>query len=245
MDSSGKRMVLRPARVSDNQFWTASTASSTANTSPRSELQQLNGDDSDFSDGNTNFADIMLSGIYGAAGAFPVGPPEAFYPFVGIDADGSMDAEFDEDDDDDDMEDMLNVNDFIDFGNQSDTDEADETDVPTAANSPTKAHAGHTPARAGLSAAHEMSQRMLQHFDRANVTSFRRNQNRYRDVARLPDDPAARAQASRPVRTGASADAIITPMRKKKKSGKPVVPRASPLAKKAGPIAGGFTPRRP
>ncbi|KAF4546615.1 ATP-dependent rna helicase drs1 [Lasiodiplodia theobromae] len=243
LDSSGKRMVLRPARISNNQFWTASTASSTANNSPRSELQQLNGDDSDFSDGNTNFADIMLSGIYGAAGGlnYPIGPPEAFYPFVGIDADGTM--EFD-DEDDDDIEDMLDVNDFIDFGNQSDSDEADETDVPTAANSPTKAHAGHTPARAGLSAAHEMSQRMLQHFDRANVNSFRRNQNRYRDVARLPDDPAARAQASRPVRTGASADAIITPMRKKKKSSNMGVPRASPLAKKSGLIAGAFTPRR-
>lgn len=245
LDSSGKRMVLRPARVSDrdHHFWTASTASSTANNSPRSELQNLNGDDSDFSDGNTNFADIMLSGIYGAASGlnYPIGPPEAFYPFVGIDADGTMD--FDEDDDDD-MEDMLDVEDFIDFGNASDSDEADETDVPTAVSSPTKAHAGHTPARPGLSAAHEMSQRMLQHFDRANVNSFRRNQNRYRDVARLPDDPAARAQASRPVRTGASADAIITPLRKKKRSTNPGVPRASPLAKKTGPIAGAFTPRR-
>lgn len=241
-------MVLRPARVSnrDNQFWTASTASSTANNSPRSELQNLNGDDSDFSDGNTNFADIMLSGlsgIYSSADGqdYPAGPPEAFYPFVGIDADGTMDFG---DEDDDDMEDMLNVNDFIDFGNASDSDEADETDVPTAANSPTKTHAGHTPARPGLSAAHEMSQKMLQHFDRANVNSFRRNQNRYRDVARLPDDPAARAQASRPVRTGASADAIITPMRKKKRSSISGVPRASPLAKKSGPIAGAFTPRR-
>ncbi|GME63517.1 ATP-dependent rna helicase drs1 [Neofusicoccum parvum] len=244
LDSSGKRMVLRPARLPDNQFWTASTASSTANNSPRSELQNLNGDDSDFSDGNTNFADIMLSGIYGAAGGlnnFPVGPPEAFYPFVGIDADGTMDFD---DEDEDDMEDMLDVNDFIDFGNESDTDEGDETDVPTAVNSPTKVHAGHTPARAGLSAAHEMSQKMLQHFDRANVNSFRRNQNRYRDVARLPDDPTARAQASKPVRTGASADAIITPMRKKKRSANTGVPRASPLAKKSGPIAGGFTPRR-
>ncbi|KAH7041913.1 hypothetical protein B0J12DRAFT_215376 [Macrophomina phaseolina] len=248
LDSSGKRMVLRPARVSnrDNQFWTASTASSTANNSPRSELQNLNGDDSDFSDGNTNFADIMLSGlsgIYSSADGqdYPAGPPEAFYPFVGIDADGTMDFG---DEDDDDMEDMLNVNDFIDFGNASDSDEADETDVPTAANSPTKTHAGHTPARPGLSAAHEMSQKMLQHFDRANVNSFRRNQNRYRDVARLPDDPAARAQASRPVRTGASADAIITPMRKKKRSSISGVPRASPLAKKSGPIAGAFTPRR-
>ncbi|KAL0265171.1 hypothetical protein SLS55_001134 [Diplodia seriata] len=243
LDSSGKRMVLRPARVSNNQFWTASTASSTANNSPRSELQNLNGDDSDFSDGNTNFADIMLSGIYGAAGGleYPVGPPEAFYPFVGIDADGTMDFD---DEDDDEIEEMLDVNDFIDFGNQSDSDEADETDVPTAANSPTKVHAGHTPARNGLSAAQEMSQRMLQHFDRTNINSFRRNQNRYRDVARLPDDPTARAQASRPVRTGASADAIITPMRKKRKASNVGVPRASPLAKKSGPVAGAFTPRR-
>ncbi|OJD39987.1 atp-dependent rna helicase drs1 [Diplodia corticola] len=244
LDSSGKRMVLRPARVSDNQFWTASTTSSTANNSPRSELQNLNGDDSDFSDGNTNFTDIMLSGIYGAAGGldYPVGPPEAFYPFVGIDADGTMDFD---DEDDDEIEEMLDVNDFIDFGNLSDSDEADETDVPTATNSPTKVHAGHTPARNGLSAAHEMSQRMLQHFDRTNINSFRRNQNRYRDVARLPDDPTARAQASRPVRTGASADAIITPMRKKKKASNVGVARASPLAKKSGPIAGAFTPRRP
>ena len=120
-------------------------------------------------------------------------------------------------------------------GEESESDEANETDA-LADGSPTKAHAGHTPAK---SAAHEMSEKMLQHFDRGNVTSFRRNQNRYRDIARLPDDPALRASTSRPVRTGASADAIITPMRKKKRAKDPdtLQPRASPLARKSGPIS--------
>ncbi|KAF2145015.1 uncharacterized protein K452DRAFT_305959 [Aplosporella prunicola CBS 121167] len=249
VDSTGTRMVLLPARTPDkeNPLWPGSTASSTANNSPRSSFQMLNGEESDFSDGtNRNLVDIMLSGVSGAFGGnnFPIGPPEAFFPFVDVQLDGTIvaDDEYDEDEMDE-GENLLDVHDFIDFG-EGETDEGDdETDVPTAGNSPTTVNAGHTPARpSGLSAAQEMSRNMLQHFDRGVVTSFRRNQNRYRDVARLPDDPAMRASASRPVRTGASADAIITPMRKKKSESK-TMGRGSPLARKSGQVAG-FSSRR-
>ncbi|KAK7552088.1 hypothetical protein IWX49DRAFT_592261 [Phyllosticta citricarpa] len=238
IDGTGKRMVLIPGRVRDGSSWAVSTASSTANNSPRSQL--MNADESEFSDANhQSLSNLMaLGGFFGTDLDLALSMSNQ-WSVMGDD--DLIDEDFDEDDDDDDMEDMLDVADFIDFG-QSDSEDADETDAPTDG-SPTKAHAGHTPAK---SAAHEMSEKMLQHFDRGNVTSFRRNQNRYRDIARLPDDPAMRASASRPVRTGASADAIITPMRKKKRAKDPDIlqPRASPLARKSGPIAGTFGPRR-
>ncbi|KAK7534158.1 uncharacterized protein J3D65DRAFT_475749 [Phyllosticta citribraziliensis] len=238
IDGTGKRMVLIPGRVRDGSSWAVSTASSTANNSPKSQL--MNADESEFSDTNNQ----TLSNLMALGGFFGTDLDLALTmsnQWSAMGDDDLIDEDFDEDDDDDDMENMLDVADFIDFG-QSDSEEADETDAPTDG-SPTKAHAGHTPAK---SAAHEMSEKMLQHFDRGNVTSFRRNQNRYRDIARLPDDPALRASASRPVRTGASADAIITPMRKKKRAKDPdtLQPRASPLARKTGPIAGTFAPRR-
>ncbi|KAK8257927.1 hypothetical protein IWZ00DRAFT_540666 [Phyllosticta capitalensis] len=239
IDGTGKRMVLIPGKA-QNSSWAVSTASSTANNSPKSQL--MNADESEYSDANNqNLSNLMaLSGLFGSdLNSLALGMTSDWNV---MGDDDLLDEDFDEDDDDFDMEDMLDVADFIDFGEESESDEANETDA-LADGSPTKAHAGHTPAK---SAAHEMSEKMLQHFDRGNVTSFRRNQNRYRDIARLPDDPALRASTSRPVRTGASADAIITPMRKKKRAKDPdtLQPRASPLARKSGPISGTFGPRR-
>ena len=92
----------------------------------------------------------------------------------------------------------------------------------------------------------------LEHFDRRGVvTAFRNNQNRYRDVASLPSDPTARNAVSRPVRSGKSADALITPLRKRSKSNRVAkspmapIPQSSPLAsvrKGPGSMA---APRRP
>ncbi|KAF2086752.1 hypothetical protein K490DRAFT_57657 [Saccharata proteae CBS 121410] len=258
LDVTGKRMCLIPARVpdKDSSAWPASTASSTANNSPRSSFQMLEGGDSDFSESNQpSFADVMLSGMFGVAGGlnYPVGPPEAFYPWVDFDSNGNMvqDDDFEDDEGDDGEGDryeaMLDIKDILDFGNDSENSGDDDTDYPPAAASPSAAEPGSTPAKqSNFAAHHETGDKLLEHFDRPGVlTSFRRNQTRYRDLARLPDDPELRASTSRPVRTGGSADTIITPLRKRKSStaaGSPLAPRAG--IRRPGPLAGGFSARR-
>jgi hypothetical protein len=220
-----------------------SGTSSTANNSPRNSITQLNaGSDSEGSNEVFNNAlpgtDIMLTGIFGSTpgnefifGNESIGPPEAFYPFVSIGSNGHMGmGEDDEFDDSDDFEDDLNITDFMDFGSDGDdTDEEhdyEDTDRPaTPATSQAALH-GSTPAQPTPMAVTPVNRKratsdadaMLEHFDRGVVTAFRNNQNRYRDVASLPQDPAARASVSRPVRSGKSAEALITPLRKRSKS---------------------------
>jgi hypothetical protein len=219
-----------------------SGTSSTANNSPRNSITQLNaGSDSEGSNEVFNNAlastDIMLTGIFGSApgndffGNESIGPPEAFYPFVSIGSNGNMGMMEDDDFDySDDYEDDLNIADFMDFGTDGDDtdDEQDyeDTDVPaTPATSQVALH-GSTPAQPTPTAATPVTRKratsdadaMLEHFDRGVVTAFRNNQNRYRDVASLPQDPAVRASVSRPVRSGKSAEALITPLRKRSKS---------------------------
>jgi hypothetical protein len=218
-----------------------SGTSSTANNSPRNSITQLNASDSENSNeifNNALSTDIMLTGIFGSApgsdyvfGNESIGPPEAFYPFVSIGSNGNMGLmEDDEFDDSDDYEDDLNITDFMDFGSDGDdTDmehDYEDTDVPaTPATSQVALH-GSTPAQPTPMAATPVNRKratsdadaMLEHFDRGVVTAFRNNQNRYRDVASLPQDPAARASVSRPVRSGKSAEALITPLRKRSKS---------------------------
>ncbi|KAH5193416.1 hypothetical protein HBH76_064820 [Parastagonospora nodorum] len=217
-----------------------SGTSSTANNSPRNSIAQLNASDSENSNEVLNNAlntDIMLTGIFGSApsnndfyfGNESIGPPEAFYPFVSIGSNGNMNLmDDDEYDDSEDFEDDLNIADFMDFGSDGDdTDlepDFEDTDVPaTPATSQVALH-GSTPAQptpmteTPVNRKRTTSDAMLQHFDRGVVTAFRNNQNRYRDVASLPQDPAARASVSRPVRSGKSAEALITPLRKRSKS---------------------------
>jgi hypothetical protein len=199
-----------------------SSTSGTVNNSPRNSIAQLNASDSENSNevfNNGLSTDIMLSGIFGSAsgndfafGNESIGPPEAFYPF------GSSSDEYDDD---------LNIADFLEFGDSGgdtdldEDDEFDDTDVPATPATSSMAHHGSTPAApATVTPARKRttSDVMLEHFDRGVVTAFRSNQNRYRDVASLPSDPAARASVSRPVRSGKSAEALITPLRKRTRS---------------------------
>jgi hypothetical protein len=201
-----------------------SSTSGTVNNSPRNSIAQLNASDSEASNevfNNGLSTDIMLSGIFGSAsgndfafGSESIGPPEAFYPFTGSSSD-----EYDDD---------LNIADFMDFGDQGEDsdleedDEFDDTDVPATPATSSMALHGSTPAAPSTvtpnTRGRTTSDVMLEHFDRGVVTAFRSNQNRYRDVASLPSDPAARASVSRPVRSGKSAEALITPLRKRTRS---------------------------
>jgi hypothetical protein len=170
----------------------------------------------------------MLTGIFGAAPASTylfsgetIGPPEAFFPFIDIAPDGNMflDEEDEEGYDDEDYEDDLNITDFMDFGDGTDVEEEDETDVPATPATSMIAFPGSTPAQQTPLAETPSHRRgadaMLEHFDRGVVTAFRNHQNRYRDNASLPHDPDLRASVSRPVRSGKSAEQLMSPLRKR------------------------------
>lgn len=208
--SSGKSLIVypaqRPARRDGKVFPTvASSGVSSAIPSPRTSVPKLTTpsrpiatDDSEVERSDMSSQDIttpmlsaspnlMMSGLGFGSGnllsGHTLGPPEAFFPFQSIGADGKMvldglDAD-DEDDDDDDGEDLLNIDDFIDFGKDSDdseneigsategyqspavpvSDQAKEKSTSTASPSPT------TP-----------THNLLDHLDRGVVTAFRRNQ---------------------------------------------------------------------
>ncbi|KAF2828496.1 hypothetical protein CC86DRAFT_193921 [Ophiobolus disseminans] len=216
-----------------------SSTSSTANNSPRNSIVQPNANASDSEEvfNNAYGTDIMLTGIFGSApgnefffGNESIGPPEAFYPFVSIGNNGNMNPmDDDEYDDSEDFEDDLNITDFMNFGSEGDDTDVEqdyeETDVPATPATSQVALNGSTPAQPtpmtqqhATTRKRSTSDAMLQHFDRGVVTAFRNNQNRYRDVASLPQDPAARNAVSRPVRSGKSAEALITPIRKRSRS---------------------------
>ncbi|KAF2633860.1 hypothetical protein BU25DRAFT_14125 [Macroventuria anomochaeta] len=247
---------------------THSSTSSTANNSPRASLAQFaNVSDSEAEAMNNALStDIMLTGIFGSAPGNDyffsndnVGPPEAFYPFVSFGSNGSIDA-FDEDDfESEDYEDDLNIGDFMDFGDESDNsdmeDDGEETDAPTTPGA-SQTNGGRsveaTPVKETTgNRKRTTSDVMLEHFDRGVVTAFRNNQNRYRDVASLPSDPTARNAVSRPVRSGKSADALITPLRKRSKSNRMAkspmapIPQSSPLASVSKAQGSMAAPRRP
>jgi hypothetical protein len=234
-----------------------SSTSSTVNNSPRNSIAQANNaSDSEVSNevfNNGLSTDIMLSGIFGSGpadfvfGNESVGPPEAFYPFVSISSNGNMGI-IDDDEDgssSDDYEDDINITDFMDFGSDGDDTDIDEdedvedTDMPATPATSRVANHGSTPAAPPTDTPQTRkrttSDVMLEHFDRGVVTAFRTNQNRYRDVASLPSDPAARASVSRPVRSGKSAEALITPLRKRSRSNRTT---RSPLKNQSSPLSG-------
>lgn len=236
-----------------------SSSSSTANNSPRTAVHHLNGSDSEVSNevfSNPFTTDIMLSGIFGAApgddflfGAESIGPPEAFYPFVSIGANGAIEDEADYDDED--SQEDLNIADFMDFGDDADdTDveqEDEETDVPATPATSMLAMNGSTPAQptpmmdTPVSRKRNTSDAMLQHFDRGVVTAFRNNQNRYRDLSILPSDPTIRASVSRPVRSGKSAETVMTPLRKRsisKRAARSPFQQSSPMVNASSPLSG-------
>jgi hypothetical protein len=226
------------------------SSSNSTNNSPRASLLQFNASDSEVSNevfNNAFTTDIMLTGIFGSAptnefflGADSVGPPEAFYPFVSVGTNGAIADEEGEYDEEEDYEDDLDIAAFMDFGDDDDATDMDEEDeetyVPATPATSMMAINGSTPAHPTPLAEtpthrkRTTSDAMLQHFDRGVVTAFRNNQNRYRDVACLPSDPTLRASVSKPVRSGKSAEQLMTPLRKRsgsKRALKSSVPNAS------------------
>ena len=214
-----------------------SSSTSTANNSPRTSVQQMNLSDSEpnadyFANPftNMNTSDIMFAGIFGAAPinnslfGDMIGPPEAFYPFTSIGTNGQIVTDEDDSEYEEDFENDLNITDFMDFGSDVDATDVDqeyETEVPATPATSMVAINGSTPAQPTPLAETPGNKRsnaadaMLEHFDRAGVTAFRSNQNRFRDIACLPYDPDLRASVNKPIRSGRSAETLISPVRKR------------------------------
>ncbi|KAL8945064.1 MAG: hypothetical protein Q9216_000048 [Gyalolechia sp. 2 TL-2023] len=209
--SSGTQLIVYPAQRPSGRggkvFPTiASSGQSSAHNSPRTSLPRLAApsypaatDESEVersdmsSQGITTpmrsaSTNLMMSGLgLGSANLLSghaLGPPEAFFPFQSIGADGNMvldgpDVDDDDDDDDDDGESLLNIEDFIDFGEDSeDSDREDGNDTESfqtpivslsdlTDTDPTPTVSPITPAS---------NHNLLGHLDNGLVTAFRRNQ---------------------------------------------------------------------
>ncbi len=264
IDCTGKRMVIYPARNPSkrdaNVFGQAvSTDSSIAATSPRNSFVGLVGGIDDSDNDRSDFssqecggpmlsagANLIMPGLFHGAqgsefllGGQVLGPPEAFYPFKSISADGNV-IEDDEGDDDEDDENLWNVHDFIDFGDgssDSDQNTANNTEVPPSPSTSTMADLASTPAEAQpASASKNTAQELLDHFDRGVVNAFRRNQHRHQTMLRRPQhrefmgSGPASAKAGSAIKGGrtVAANSPISPLRKRKASFN-LDRRASPL----------------
>ncbi|KAF2199855.1 hypothetical protein GQ43DRAFT_100303 [Delitschia confertaspora ATCC 74209] len=214
--------------------YVASSTTSTAQNSPRASLHHFNAEDSDFNDAFAfNATDIMFTtDVMQFLGVSTDGPPEAFYQHVNIDQNGQMtilsdeeDHEFDDDDEDEFGEDV-NIEEFMNFGPEgdaTDVEQEESTDAPATPATSMLALPSSTPAHP-TPMANDMTptnrrrtnpDAYLEHFDRGVVTAFRNNQNYHRSLARLPYDPDLRASVSRPLRSGGSAETLMSPLRKR------------------------------
>jgi hypothetical protein len=210
-----------------NPFHPNSTESSAGN-SPQVPLQGLvyDSDQSDLTHLFTGPSDVMMSGVFGgvpgqryqnghfvieANGPLLIGPPEAFYPFTSFNSDGTPETDDEEEiSTEDEFEDDVDIfTAFLDVREDDDEDEEElEEDDST---SPTVTDvADSTPTHA-----RSISQAMIDHFDRGVVNSFRTNLDRHRMISRLPQD---KSTVSAPLRTGKTAETVMTPSRKRKSS---------------------------
>jgi hypothetical protein len=199
VDCTGKTMLIYPAprsvRANTPKDFINSLNSSTT-VSPRTSFLGFEDSENDHSEpssqdqGTTmlrNTPNVMMGGLlHGAPGMESIlsgqvlGPPEAFYPFTSIDANGMImddddDIDDEDDDDEDDPEDMLNIQDFIDFGDDSSDDDqqmADDSDSTVLPN----AGPDSSPLTKIMLGKSSSSQHLLDHLDRGVVSSFRRNQ---------------------------------------------------------------------
>ena len=202
IDSTGKHMVLYPAKQSAkaNKNRTNHDASgcSSTETTPRASVVSLSktivGSDTERNDfssqeffgpmigPNTN---LMMTGLFRGGpgsehvlGGQVVGPPEAFYPWKSINANGDIEHDTLFDQDSYNMLDTTNYDEFIQYGSESESN-ADVTNQdgnisPTTDTFPTTLSIPRPSSAAPTST----TQELLQHFDKGIVSAFRRDQSR-------------------------------------------------------------------
>ncbi|KAI9737162.1 MAG: hypothetical protein M1834_000755 [Cirrosporium novae-zelandiae] len=211
MDSTGKRMIIYPARTPSKNDGTWSAAASgesspiigSARTSIGGGLfDDSENDRSDFS-GRDIFSspmlssgiNLMMSGIFQGApgeetlrGGQVLGPPEAFYQFRSVGIDGTIEEE-DEDIDFDDInpDSMLNVGDFVDLddGNSQDAGNQDQ-DQDQDMHIQTTPHPSTSNAPLTTPSSPLRTDDIIGHFSYGLVTAFKRNQSRHQSFLRRP-----------------------------------------------------------
>ncbi|KAL8865484.1 MAG: hypothetical protein Q9198_009301 [Flavoplaca austrocitrina] len=128
---------------------------------------------------------LMMSGLGLRRGnmlsGHAMGPPEAFFPFQSIGADGTMmvdgvDVGYDDISSEDEGEDMLNIEDFINLrGSSADSDQ--EADVFISGRiSPAPSSPTQSAAKPSSVVPSPTQSTFLDHLDKGMVTAFRRNQ---------------------------------------------------------------------
>ncbi|KAI4274702.1 MAG: hypothetical protein LQ337_003733 [Flavoplaca oasis] len=204
----GKQLIIYPAQRPASRGCKVfpslvSSGQSSVQASPRTAVARMTGpshptatDDSELDRSEKSSQDIstpmlsaspnlMMSGLGLRRGnmlsGHAMGPPEAFFPFQSIGADGTMmvdgvDVGYDDVSSEDEGEDMLNIEDFINLrGSSADSDQ--EADVfiggrtSPASSSPTQSAAN--PSSVVPSPTQST---FLDHLDKGMVTAFRRNQ---------------------------------------------------------------------
>jgi hypothetical protein len=149
-----------------------------ASSQPENNVEDSEADAAELSPMIGSSANLMMSAMCtpqgNHLGTQVYGPPEAFYPFVSIAADGTVtrdspSSSYDEDDVDD--EDLLNIADLIDFGDDSSEDgEVEEDGSSSPANiSSTPAPPSSTPIRPTTATTEDQLHPLLEHLDRGVV----------------------------------------------------------------------------
>lgn len=214
------------------------THGSTTSNSPQVSSHNLvyDSDNSDFSQLYRRPSDPAMSGVFGGVpgqryqdGRFVMetngplmGPPEAFFAFTSVQADGTLDENTDGYHTEEESEDDRNIFDaFCDMDDYEDEEEPDVDREESTSPPPTDA-ADDTPKQK-----RSVTEHLMRNFDRGIVSSFRNNQDRYRQVSRLPHDIS---NMSAPVRHGKTAEDLMTPPRKRKRlNGKDKTRRHRPV----------------
>jgi len=231
LDRFSQRVILYPPRRQILRYLPESTTSSTINTannSPRASFQALAGDESDPSDVSQAFSvplDLIMGGMVGINGSYFDNTTTLLNTPAASNLDVNVIDEESEDFDTD-ME-ALDVNAFLDLGPDSADEDDNADDIETLA-SPTTPMASQQ----GDDTTRSMTQSLMEHFDRGVVSAFRSNQDRHRHLSRQAQHPSERASASRAVRTGGSADSLITPVRRQRMKSNAAVATGSPLARR-------------
>ncbi|KFY36682.1 hypothetical protein V494_05008 [Pseudogymnoascus sp. VKM F-4513 (FW-928)] len=241
LDSRGKRLMMFRARINRRH--------STDSVSGPNRMMTIDEDDRDASGMEqmspmiSNSANLMMSALYTPMdnlGGQALGPPEAFYPFVSISANGNMtqdcpSSSFDEDDVDD--EDIWNIGDLIDFGDSSSDDDAnDDDDEDDSCDSNTVGMPSSTPVRPSTANSEDQAHPLITHLA-GRVGAFRSNQNRHSLLSRNSASRESLAfsgrygqGAIRGIKGGrlAAANTPITPLRKSKISKAELIVSPSP-----------------
>lgn len=225
IDSRGKRMMMFKARNTRRFSFDSTLSQPSQNLTEPPSYRPLT-----FSPMlGSGAAAMLMHALFPPYGQFlgshAVGPPEAFYPFVSVAANGVItqddpSSSFEEDDMDDD--DLWNIGDLIDFGDETSVEEEADglVEEEDSSASPTE------PLCPTTASSEDQVHPLLNHLDNGVVGAFRSNQSRHQLLIRNAasreslafSGPSYRQGTLRGIKGGrlAAANTPITPLRKTK-----------------------------